>query len=596
MYKLLSKLSLTTAVVVSCLPLAGCFDDSYDLEDIDTTAEIKVNNLVIPVNLDEITLSNIFDLDEESVVKDIDGIYAVSVDGDFSSDAITINAVTLSRPTIPPTTADIVLLGDGTGSVTPVPGIEATFTYGITGFSTTFNYTTSSVDKSIRHLSRIGVDWTIDVRLTVANPANAFKSVAFRGVSLKLPAGLHTPDYANNGGVITLDDITLSPGAMTHSVAIRVDEIDFSRLTPAEYTFTPSADGLASGTLSLNGTIGIRGGNVVAVTNSSATTVPAKTTLTLAPTGNDIQVKSIDGTIRYAITDFNVDPVQLNDLPDLLQQDGTDITISNPRLYLSINNPMAGYGLDASSGLTLTACRNDGSRQPYSLDPGQSIVIGHDNGIAGPYRFCLAPDPSAAGGLAEYAGATPVLYHGLGNVLSGAGLPSSIEVDFDDPCAGPGEVRNFTVPNTLDKIQGSYHFYAPLNLGVGSTIVYDETTDGWSDDTIDKITIEPLKINASVTNSLPFDIVISGYPVDAQGNQCKDIHTGSPVSLGSVTVKAGETSPLSLATTGSIRAIDGVRYYATAKVTRPDVTLRPDATISLTGIKATISGFYIDEL
>ena len=112
--------------------------------------------------------------------------------------------------------------------------------------------------------------------------------------------------------------------------------------------------------------------------------------------------------------------MQLNDLPDLLQQDGTDITISNPRLYLSINNPMAGYGLDASSGLTLTACRNDGSRQPYSLDPGQSIVIGHDNGIAGPYRFCLAPDPSAAGGLAEYAGATPVLYHGLGNVLSGA--------------------------------------------------------------------------------------------------------------------------------------------------------------------------------
>lgn len=83
----------------------------------------------------------------------------------------------------------------------------------------------------------------------------------------------------------------------------------------------------------------------------------------------------------------------------------------------------------------------------------------------------------------------------------------------------------------------------PLNLGVGSTIVYDETTDGWSDDTIDKITIETLKINASVTNSLPFDIVISGYPVDAQGNQCKDIHTGSPVSLGSVTVKAGETSP-----------------------------------------------------
>ena len=596
MYKSLSRLSLTTAVAAACLPLTACFDDNYDLSDIDTTAEIKVNNLVVPVNLDEITLSNVLDLDEESVVKEIDGIYAVSVDGDFSSNAITINAVSLARPSIPPTTTEIELLDDNSGIQAPLTGIEASFTYGITGFSTTFNYTTNSVDKSILALSRIGVDWTINVRLTVANPGSVFKSVAFRGVSLRLPAGLNTPDYANNNGVISINDITLSPGAMTHDVAIHVDEIDFSRLTPAEYTFTPDPAGLTPGTLTLNGTIGVEGGYIEAVTNSSATTVPSRTTLTLAPTGSDISVKSIDGTIRYAITDFSVDPVQLNDLPDLLNQDGTDITISNPRLYLSINNPMAGYSLDASSGLTLTACRNNGSRQPYSLDAGQSIIIGHNNGIAGPYRFCLAPDPSAAGGLADYAGATPVLYHGLGNVLSGAGLPNSIEVTFDDPHVGPGEVRGFTVPNTLDKIEGSYHFYAPLNLGVGSTIVYDETTDGWSDDTIDKVTIESLKINASVTNSLPFDIEISGYPIDAQGNQCKDIKSGAPVSLGKVTVKAGETSPLALATTGTIRAIDGVRYYATAVVTRPDVTLRPDATIRLTDIKATISGYYIDEL
>lgn len=160
----------------------------------------------------------------------------------------------------------------------------------------------------------------------------------------------------------------------------------------------------------------------------------------------------------------------------------------------------------------------------------------------------------------------------------------------------PAKSETLPCPTPSTKSKAHITSTPPLNLGVGSTIVYDETTDGWSDDTIDKITIETLKINASITNSLPFDIVISGYPVDAQGNQCKDIHTGSPVSLGSVTVKAGETSPLSLATTGTIRAIDGVRYYATAKVTRPDVTLRPDATISLTGIKATISGFYIDEL
>lgn len=78
MYKSLSRLSLT-AVAVASMPLTACIDDNYDISDIDTTAEIKVNNLVVPVNLDEITLSNVFDLDDESVVKEVDGIYATAL-------------------------------------------------------------------------------------------------------------------------------------------------------------------------------------------------------------------------------------------------------------------------------------------------------------------------------------------------------------------------------------------------------------------------------------------------------------------------------------------------------------------------------------
>jgi len=595
MYKSLSKLSLTAAAM-ACLPLTACFDDNYDLSDIDTTAEIRVNNLVVPVNLDEITLSNVFDLEEGSVVKEIDGIYAVLVDGEFKSEEIKVNAVKLTRPNIPATTTTISLLNDAGGVELPPVSIgEQTFTYLVSGFNTAFSYSTATVDKSIRALSKIAVNWTIDVNLTVDNSGNAFKSISFRDLTLKLPAGLHTPDYNNNGGIIDIDDINLSAGAMTHTISIRVDEIDFTQLTQQEFTFVPDPKGENPGTLTINGNIGVNGGYVVAVTNSNIS-VPSQTSLTLAPVGSDIDVRAVDGNIRYGISDFNVDPVELNDLPDLLRQEETNISMANPRLYLSINNPMAGYKLDASSGLTLTACREDGSRKPYPLDPGQVIAIGYNKGIAGPYNFCLAPDPSAASDFTGFENATPVLYHGLGNVLSGNGLPSTIEVSFDDPHVGPGDVKNFTVPQTLQKIEGRYSFYAPLNLSVGSQIVYDEATDGWSDDTVDKITIDKLSVNASVTNSLPFDIVLSGYPVDAEGNQCKDIHTNKPVSLGSVTVKAGETSPLNLESTGIITHVDGIRYYATAVVAKADVTLRPDAAIKLSGIKATVSGFYIDEL
>lgn len=595
MYKSFPKLSLTAALL-ACMPLTACFDDNYDLSDIDTTTEIKVNNLVVPVNLDEITLSNVFDLDDESVVKEIDGSYAVLVDGDFKSDDININAVSLAKPVIPASTTTITLLSN-TGGITlpPVSSTEMTLAYEITGFHSAFTYTSANVDKSIRSLSKIAVDWTITVDLTVLNQGNVFNSVAFRNLSLKIPAGLHLSNYDNENGIVKLADINLSAGAMTHSVKLHVDAIDFSQLTDAEYSFVTDPNFKQPGTLTINGTIGAAGGYVVAVTNKNLTNLPNQTTLTLAPKGTDITVKSIDGSIRYAINDFNVDPVQLNDLPDLLRQQETNITISNPRLYLSINNPMAGYSLDASSGLTLTACREDGSRKPYSLDAGEVINIKHDKGITGPYTFCLAPDPSAAGSFEGFSNPSPVRYQGLGNVLSGNGLPNTIEVAFDDPHVGPGEVKGFTVPQTLQKIEGRYSFYAPLNLGVGSKVVYDDVTDGWSDDTMNKIVIEKLKVNASVTNSLPFDIVLTGYPIDANGKQCKDIVTGAPVSLGEVTVKAGETSPFNLESTGIIYGVDGVRYYATGVVSKADVTLRPDATIKLSGIKATVSGFYIDE-
>lgn len=595
-HKSFSRLSLT-AVAVACLPLAACVDDNYDLSDIDTTAEIKVNNLVVPVNLDEITLSNVFDLDEGSVVKDVNGIYAVLVDGEFKSEELKVNAVSLARPTIPATSTTISLVsGSGGVEVPPLNIGEQSFTYEIDGFNTSFTYQTATVDKSIRKLSKIAVDWTINIRLTVLNNGNVFKSVAFRNVSLKLPAGLHTPDYASQNGVITLPDINLSAGHMTYDVAIRVDEVDFTRLTSQEFSFITDPNGEKPGTLKINGNIGVESGYVLVVTNSNVTSVPTQTSLTLAPVGSDILVKAVDGTIRYGISDFNIDPVRLNDLPDLLRQEGTNITMTNPQLYLSINNPLADYSLDANSGLTLTACRDNGSRDQFSLDAGQSIKIGYNAGIVGPYKFCLAPDPSAAGDFAGFENATPVLYHGLSNVLSGNGLPSTIEVSFDDPHVGPGAVTGFAVPQTLQRLEGEYHFYAPLNLGVGSEIVYDEVADGWSDETLEKVTIQKLKLNASVTNSLPFDIVLSGYPVDEAGNQCKDIKTGTPVSFGSVTVKAGETMPMVLESTGTITRLDGVRYFATATVTKADVTLRPDATIKLTGIKATVSGFYIDEL
>ena len=96
--------------------LTGCIDNGYDLTDIDTTSEIKVNDLTLPVNLAPVTLSDIIAVgeNEDDKVKEvtINGktFYAVEETGSFSSDPLRIDPSAALDP-IYPTSAEFELTG-----------------------------------------------------------------------------------------------------------------------------------------------------------------------------------------------------------------------------------------------------------------------------------------------------------------------------------------------------------------------------------------------------------------------------------------------------------------------------------------------------
>ena len=54
---------------LSVFVLSSCVDSDYDLSDIDSMARFKTKNLVVPLNLDAITLDQVMDLDEDSEIK-----------------------------------------------------------------------------------------------------------------------------------------------------------------------------------------------------------------------------------------------------------------------------------------------------------------------------------------------------------------------------------------------------------------------------------------------------------------------------------------------------------------------------------------------
>lgn len=579
----LSLLSVTLA----SLSLVGCIDNKYDLSDIDSTVRVTVKDLEVPVNLDAIELSSIFDLDDESVIQNMNGTYAVLVDGDFSSDAIEVKKVDLGTPRISPVNAQI----RHSGLSVDYPGLPTGYVpvaFSIPDLSTPFEFSTSNVDKSIRSIEKATADWSITVNLSFTDASGVLKNMRVKDLTLQLPHGLVTPDYANNDGVINLGDRDLNNGTLRE--VIKVSALDFTSLNPEEFTFVAS-DG--NGTISYKGNIGVKSGILIGGVSTNVNH-PEQVKMVLDPKLTRIMIDSFTGDLEYSINNFDVSSVELNDLPDVLTQNGTDIKITNPQLYLAINNPLAGYSVAAHSGLTLTSVR-PGSQTSYSLPAGKEIYIGYNKGPAGPYNICLSPTQPQEY-YQGYAGSLHVPFPGLSNVLSGQGLPDKINVDFNNARIGKAHVTDFRLGVTLPKVAGNYSFYAPLAFEQGSQVVYSDSDNGWKDDTIDKLTIEALGVTADVENDLPFDIILSGYPLDEHGNQCVDPVTHKPVSLNEVTVRGGQKCKISLKTDGIVNGLDGIHYSARAVVDQGGQTLRPTNKIYLTNIRAIVSGYYEDEL
>lgn len=74
------KNSLTTKsilVISAIMPMTSCVDDKYDLSDIESTARIEVKDLMVPINLDVISLENIIEIEEGKAVEIVDGQYAI---------------------------------------------------------------------------------------------------------------------------------------------------------------------------------------------------------------------------------------------------------------------------------------------------------------------------------------------------------------------------------------------------------------------------------------------------------------------------------------------------------------------------------------
>lgn len=586
---------LAVLLVTVLAAMTGCIDNNYDLSDIDTTTEVKVTDLTLPINLDAITLDDIIDTDDSQIkIINLNGkeIYAVTQSGEFSANEIEIAGFTATAKNIEPVESTFRL---DTPNATPAhnpakaQNIEVTSKY-LLEFSPiqSIDISAVSIDEAIVSLEYIECD-PMNIRLSFSaiGPGSA-TTMKFNRIVINFIKGLTLVNLPSN---YTYDPKTGILSVTGLDCPSNKSEIS---LTATGADMLLAGCKIENGALDFRSAINIREAELETKTViSEGMSVSPEIRFRVDTYVDALVAKSFTGQVEYKLegSGLSIDPVMLDDLPDFLNDDQTNIILSNPQIYLSVINPVAQNDLSFQTGMELTAVRSTGN-ETYCLDNNEHVKIGTEKG-SGPYNFVLSPSlPSEP--LAGYAdGLTHVSFSGLSKVLSGNGLPSEIKIDLVNPELPLQRTSNFQLNSKLPALKGTYDFLAPLALERNSKIIYVDTESGWGDEDLAKLTINTLTVTADVTSDIPLDAKATIIPLYKNdfNDETEEAKPIAGVKGEAILPANAKDFPLTVTVNGDIHNLDGIKITVTAEPGSSDA-LAPKQTITLKKVRATVSGSY----
>lgn len=580
------------------LLLTGCIDDNYDLSDVDTTSEFKVKDLVIPVNLETVKLSDIIKVKENDKLKEVtiggQTFYAVQQEGDFHSDGIKVNSFSADAKPMSDHTAVFSMLPDGMKIKKNAQGERLILSEPV---EEKVSYETSGIDGSLRSLDAINFnDLDFSVTLDATNLPFALNG-ELSGVQMYIPKGLKVTRIMAGGIQYDLSAYNPSTGLLDFSRNISVKnsrtviQVTANAIELASYNSPYEYDeNTNSGTFSLNSVFNIESAEL---TLEDTGTMIEEIEFNVHYELGSLNAESIMGSIAYDLkgTGLNIEPIDLENIPDFLNDPQTDIMLTNPQIYLNLNNPVGDYGLSYQSKLNIAALRENETTSfmsPLIKVPGET----------GSFNFLLAPSPMSVDVIpSEYSYSIQRLeYPHLGDILSGEGLPKTLDVELVNPSIPEQMVSQpFQLGRTIDGMKGTYMFLAPLSLKEGSKIY--KTIDGWWSEDLADLNIDYLTITADATNGLPTNVILNIYAIDKEGNQISTVGTLSLPEYATsdsveITVEGFKNEQGKIV---PFNNLDGIRLYVTAGSNEED-PLAPSQYITLDNLKAKVTGNYTRKL
>jgi hypothetical protein len=587
--------------VAAMLLTASCRDKQYDLSDINTTSRFVANKLIVPLNMEPIQLDAIISIDDDSdIKKDSKGNYFFRKTSTnvFQSKDVKVEKITIAKPAdiSEKVTLNIALPDEVINKIeqyandktiaeiigNPTLSAQVGMNENTTIFNInlndekSFNMNAGGIDSHITRLEKLGFEpLTLNIDVKLDGLKNLVNTVNIKNLEINLPCGMSVTDNANYNtetGKLKYDNLAVTNGQKSIQatiVGLVYDKMkeDGAHFDADKHTFVYNKQ------CGISGTAEVKAKDLNP--NAKLTTIKDAKNANYSCNvmfNNNIVVNSFSGGIDYAIEDINIDPVNINNLPEILKESGTNIELENPQLYLNVNNPFFKNNITATAGLNITG---------NNLIEKKNIIFDKENN-----KKALSPKNSKEELFYQDADYDLEEFMDLRNLLSGDKVPEKLGIKVVNPILNADNTRDFELGVNHPGITGTWEFYTKLSLTENTKIKYTKEWDDWGSKDLDNLTIEKATVNF---------IVKKDVALDAESIEFELLGKNGNLKSKKISLMSDEEQLIVLELEGNpIKKIYGGKVTVNLKGKNKD--LNKTQKIEISNLRVTVDGYYDKEL
>ena len=556
---------LSCCFLAGGLTLAGCStDDSIDVGEVDTTIGVKLNNFTVPLGqAEKITLGDVLDLkDDDCISTTANGDYEFFKQGDAADPAHPqVDIINVSEKTSKDEDPKIVPSGIPSGIELLPVGTKLTGTAGsVSKALNTFNYSAAKPD-DVLDLTTAEVEGEATIIVNFNTHLQGFID-KFTSFDIEFPAYMTLEEPTQ--GTLVGNKLKFGEVATSSTIysKVKLKSLKFQEIDAANKLVIQNGNITMLGDVKVDVTYP----DLVKKNNSSDITKMQINGITSITT---VKITSATGKFdpKIDLDDIGDIKIDSKDVPDFLDDPQVNITLTDPQITLNINSDV---DLDAVVDGTLTSTFNNGTTSEVKIS---NIEIPRKKNS----KILICRQPKTL----PYQDYTAVyVVNNLSDLMTKIPEKVTFKANARVDKTKAGTIKLGT-PYTIST---SYSFKAPLSLEAGSTIVYDDKTDGFYED-IDENDIDlrgeaELVITGKVTNNSPLELTLAPTAIDVDGNALKGIKLVSANTIKSnLTDKTPSDLKITLTKDANVNLkdvkFDGIKFKATA-VSKDATTLNKD--------------------